>query len=425
MRFFPSAARQQIAVLCVGLVSLAAFAVPRANAYGDHHLEHRQKQVAGRVDRAAADLDEASHDSTRANAALLGALHRLTGARAHLQQSSDTLRAARTRDAELQGELADAKQALVEADTALADGEVETSAAQERLRLSVLRSSDDGNVALRAIGALFDADSLDDLTRRVAAQDVVVAAGDRAATEFRSAESALSAKQSAVETAKQDVAARSAIAAAHLESMRGLYRDAQAAKSDVQRLVVSSRSAKQAALRAKQRDRARLTALKQREAAIKQHLLEIARRAKARAALNGGGFHGSSGGFLSYPANGPVTSPYGYRIHPIYGYYSLHNGTDFGAACGQSLYAAAAGTVVDTYYDSVYGNRLYLNVGVVNGKSLVLIYNHMSGYQAKVGDRLARGDVVGYAGTTGWSTGCHLHFTVMADGVAVDPMTYL
>ena len=73
------------------------------------------------------------------------------------------------------------------------------------------------------------------------------------------------------------------------------------------------------------------------------------------------GLQGRAGGYLSPPASGPVTSPFGYRIHPIYGYYSLHNGTDFGTGCGAPLYAAAGGTVIDTYYDSVYGNRLYLS----------------------------------------------------------------
>lgn len=424
MRFFPSAARQQIAVLSVGLVSLAALAVPLAHADDDNDLKHRQKQVEGQIDRAAEDLDEASHDSIRANSALTAALGRLTDARARLDRASDRLLAARELDAELRSDLAVAEQELVVADTELATGQAATSAAQDQLRTTVLRS-DNGSLELRAIGSFLNAGSLDDLTRQLAVQDVVIGAGDRAVTQYRRTESALVTQQSDVEAATQAVETRRAAAAAHLVTMLAIYRDAQVAKGDVERLVTSSRAAKQAALRAKQRDRARLQALRQRESTIKQRLLELARQAKARAARSGGGFTGASDGFLSYPANGPVTSPYGYRVHPIYGYYSLHNGTDFGVGCGQPLYAAATGTVIDTYYDSVYGNRLYLNIGVVNGKSLVLIYNHMSGYNAQEGDRVGRGDVVGYVGTTGWSTGCHLHFTVMADGVAVDPMTYL
>jgi murein DD-endopeptidase MepM/ murein hydrolase activator NlpD len=77
------------------------------------------------------------------------------------------------------------------------------------------------------------------------------------------------------------------------------------------------------------------------------------------------------------------------------------------------------------YYSSSYGNRLYLNLGMVNGKNLTVIYNHLSGYAAGTGQRVARGQVLGYVGDTGWSTGCHLHFTVMVNGTDVDPMNWL
>jgi murein DD-endopeptidase MepM/ murein hydrolase activator NlpD len=69
----------------------------------------------------------------------------------------------------------------------------------------------------------------------------------------------------------------------------------------------------------------------------------------------------------------------------------------------------------------VWGNRLYLNLGMVNGDFITVIYNHLSGYNVEVGATVGRGDVVGYVGTTGWSTGCHLHFTVMENGKPVDP----
>jgi murein DD-endopeptidase MepM/ murein hydrolase activator NlpD len=72
----------------------------------------------------------------------------------------------------------------------------------------------------------------------------------------------------------------------------------------------------------------------------------------------------------------------------------------------------------------VWRNRLYINLGMVNGKFITVIYNHLSRYNVGVGQTVDRGDVVGYVGTTGWSTGCHLHFTVMENGHPVDPMKY-
>jgi murein DD-endopeptidase MepM/ murein hydrolase activator NlpD len=72
----------------------------------------------------------------------------------------------------------------------------------------------------------------------------------------------------------------------------------------------------------------------------------------------------------------------------------------------------------------VWGNRLYLDLGQVNGKNKTVIYNHIARYRVGTGAFVRRGDVVAYEGTTGWSTGCHLHFTVMLNGVAVNPEKY-
>ena len=125
-----------------------------------------------------------------------------------------------------------------------------------------------------------------------------------------------------------------------------------------------------------------------------------------------------------HPVNGPVTSPYGYRVHPIYGYYSLHDGVDFGAGCGQPLYSAGSGRVIQRYFSSVWGNRMIIDNGYARGVGLGTIYNHATSYIVGVGQHVRRGQVIGYVGTTGWSTGCHLHFTVMVNGRPTNPMSW-
>jgi murein DD-endopeptidase MepM/ murein hydrolase activator NlpD len=132
-----------------------------------------------------------------------------------------------------------------------------------------------------------------------------------------------------------------------------------------------------------------------------------------------------SPGLLAYPVEGYVTSPFGFRTHPIYHYWGLHDGVDFGGGCGTPLRAAAPGKVVSSYFSGVYGNRLVIDHGVLGGKGIATIYNHASGYNVGVGDQVQEGQVIGFEGSTGWSTGCHLHFTVMANGQAVDPMNWL
>nr|WP_246416106.1 M23 family metallopeptidase [Nocardioides luti] len=203
--------------------------------------------------------------------------------------------------------------------------------------------------------------------------------------------------------------------------MKDLSEEAVAAKEAVVAVVDQRRDARAGAREARRKDRAALVRLRHKENQIKQRILAQARRAARNAR---GGYHGDTGGFLARPVSGPVTSPFGYRIHPIYHYWGLHDGTDFGAGCGQPLYAVGGGTVMSEYYSSVWGNRLYLNVGTVNGKNVTVIYNHLSRYNVGRGASVGRGDVVGYVGTTGWSTGCHLHFTVMVNGKPVDPMNW-
>jgi murein DD-endopeptidase MepM/ murein hydrolase activator NlpD len=113
------------------------------------------------------------------------------------------------------------------------------------------------------------------------------------------------------------------------------------------------------------------------------------------------------------------------RLHPILHVYKLHDGTDFSASCGTPVYAAADGTVLTQYFNEGYGNRVLIDHGYVQGVSLSTSYNHLTSFALTPGSQVSRGQVIGYAGTTGYSTGCHLHFMVYVNGRTVDPMTWL
>jgi murein DD-endopeptidase MepM/ murein hydrolase activator NlpD len=127
---------------------------------------------------------------------------------------------------------------------------------------------------------------------------------------------------------------------------------------------------------------------------------------------------------LSRPVSAPVTSGYGRRWHPILHYWRLHAGTDFGAACGTPVRAAASGVVVRAGWAGGYGNQLVLDHGRMRGSHVATSYNHLSRILARSG-RVSRGQVVAYSGTTGLSTGCHLHFEVYVGGRTVNPMSWL
>jgi murein DD-endopeptidase MepM/ murein hydrolase activator NlpD len=128
------------------------------------------------------------------------------------------------------------------------------------------------------------------------------------------------------------------------------------------------------------------------------------------------------GGRLAHPVPGaPLTSGFGYRIHPIYGTSRLHAGVDFGAATGTAIRAAESGTVVSAGSQSGYGNATVID----HGNGLATLYGHQSSIGVSTGQAVTRGQVIGRVGCTGACTGPHLHFEVRRNGTPVDPMGYL
>lgn len=129
----------------------------------------------------------------------------------------------------------------------------------------------------------------------------------------------------------------------------------------------------------------------------------------------------SSAGVLLRPVNGSVTSGFGRRTHPITGVVGLHDGIDFGAPCGTPVRAAESGTVVTAATRGAFGQRIEIE----HPSGQVTSYSHLSRLSVRPGASVARGDTVGAVGTTGSSTGCHLHFSVHTGGSAVDPAPLL
>lgn len=150
-------------------------------------------------------------------------------------------------------------------------------------------------------------------------------------------------------------------------------------------------------------------------------------RAAALAAMSAGGGPAPSPGAkgLTRPADGPTTSPFGMRLHPILRVWKLHDGLDFGTGCGAPLRAVADGVVSEAYFNTGYGNRLLIDHGQVQGRQIRSAYNHAIRYLVSPGDRVRAGQVIGLSGSTGYSTGCHLHFMLWVDGQLADPGRWL
>jgi murein DD-endopeptidase MepM/ murein hydrolase activator NlpD len=126
-------------------------------------------------------------------------------------------------------------------------------------------------------------------------------------------------------------------------------------------------------------------------------------------------------GQLIYPSDSSITSDFGWRRHPILGYLRFHSGIDFGASYGSTIRAADSGTIIYAGWYGGYGNTVVIN----HGGGITTLYGHTSKLYVAEGQTVQPGEPIAAVGSTGLSTGPHLHFEVRKDGQPIDPLNYL
>jgi murein DD-endopeptidase MepM/ murein hydrolase activator NlpD len=173
--------------------------------------------------------------------------------------------------------------------------------------------------------------------------------------------------------------------------------------------------------------------LSARRAAIIQAYEEQAARERAAryAALHGSAYEGEDyseddhaghiHGDWARPVNGPLTSRYGMRRHPILGERRMHTGSDLAAGYGSPIRAARNGRVLWSGWKKAYGNTIIID----HGDGVSTLYGHASRLGVRPGQPIKAGEYIGNVGSTGWSTGPHLHFEVRKNGQPVNPARYL
>lgn len=144
------------------------------------------------------------------------------------------------------------------------------------------------------------------------------------------------------------------------------------------------------------------------------------RQSRARATVPSSRRTWGSGRYV-IPADGPITSPYGYRIHPIFGTMRFHTGIDIGAYAGTSILAADSGVVVEANWIGGYGNTVMID----HGGGYSTLYAHSSKIYVRPGQIVRQGQPIAAVGSTGNSTGPHLHFEVRINGEPVDPLGFI
>ncbi|WP_344222100.1 peptidoglycan DD-metalloendopeptidase family protein [Kribbella sancticallisti] len=404
----------------------------------------KKKQLDSQINESKADLHESYDQLAKSVAAYNQAETRYKVVQARYAVAQGKLAAAKAADVVAASKLRQAESALQNALNEVAAGE-QVIVLQKQVAGRAAQSAYQQQNSLVGLSIVLKGASPADVATGVQVQKNVFGIQGNTIAKLNNAQAQLASKRAKLTAAEKIVAAQRAEAARTVQQVTALTKQVAQDKAEAAKLAQAQLTAYKAAEKDKNTELAQYNALVAERNRVQQILIARARAEKLAAAKRKAAREaaerakakkenrpprdvpddpGTSSG-LSYPINTYITSPYGMRFHPVLHYWKLHDGTDFGGGCGTPIRAAASGVVSDRYYNGGYGNRLFLSNGVIKGSSITTVYNHLSKYKVRVGQRVSKGQVIGYVGTTGYSTGCHLHFMVYQDGQVVNPMKWL
>jgi murein DD-endopeptidase MepM/ murein hydrolase activator NlpD len=389
-----------LAALVAGLVPASAGAMTASQAQDElsrtrQQIVLMQERVAAARERASS-LDAQIRDIDARLGRIEGELAETSGQIATVEHRLVVARAKLDR---LRAELRANRAALELAENRL---ELQEIAFEQRVVMAY-KASD-----LSYLDVLLQSSSFDELVRSLRVVNDVVSGESELIGELEEARAAVAAQRQAL-VARQETAAQ---VAGDLEEQRAELAALRATQQEQRDAVYATREEKGATLSAANVDLAQL----QRE---EDRLLQQSQNLTSIINGNSGGGHGT--GAMMWPVNGTVTSGFGYRIHPILRRRILHTGIDIAAGNGTPIWAADGGRVVYSTWVDGYGNT----VAIDHGGGISTLYAHQSSLAVSYGQTVKKGQVVGYVGSTGLSTGPHLHFEVRVNGSPVDPMGYL
>jgi murein DD-endopeptidase MepM/ murein hydrolase activator NlpD len=420
-----------------------AFAVSPAEA----GPAERKKAVDNSIGELQEDLVGTSKELQAAYAALAAAQGRLPGAQAELAAAEQRRDEAQRKDAELASRLAAAQESEANQAKEIEDGREELSDTESTIGRIAAQAYRSGGLT-SGLSLALGSQGPEDFADRYLLVDTALRSQSSAMARLQQQQAVLANQQARLEAVREQVGQLRDEARKNLEVARQAEKDAAERKAEVEGLIQEQTQATTAIKARQAEEQAQLDKLKQEQAALAAELKRIAeeerrreaeRRAREKAASEKARKNRasrgerapappprsySSGSILLRPTNTRITSSYGWRVHPIYGYRRMHTGTDFGGPCGVPIRAAEDGRVVRAGWAGGYGNQIVVSHGIVRGDALATSYNHMSRYAVQSG-HVSRGQVIGYIGTTGASTGCHLHFEVFVNGDRTNPMRYL
>jgi murein DD-endopeptidase MepM/ murein hydrolase activator NlpD len=378
------------------------------------------------------DKNRIDAELARTQATLEAATEQAQHAAAEYARANAQLPAAQNLLADARGKVAAAEVAARQAERdAAAAHAVEVAAAKEydaaaakvteaRQQVSEFVSQAYRGSGFLEINSILESGSPSEFAMRIGYLNQVAAGQRRALDTLTIARMNAKVHANAAEAARQRADAARNAARAALASTRAAESAAEQAATEVQNLITRRQQA--------------MAAADQQRGAVLARYSELTAEsdrigAELRAASGGGGWRAAppsgGGAFLMQPTRGWKSSDFGMRFDPFYQVYQLHAGVDIASPTGQPIYAAADGRVVHAGWSGGYGNYTCISHGSYQGADLSTCYGHQSAIDVAVGQFVRRGQIIGRVGSTGASTGSHLHFEVRRGGTPVQPLGWL
>lgn len=393
MRVLPPRAARTIAALCLLVATLIS------PVMADDTLD---QQVAD----ASEALTTASKAVQKAAASLKDAQDRLPGARAAMATAQTKEAAAKAVYVVAKTDLAQAKARYAKAASKLASKQAEIQLLQKQVNQFARSIYQQGPTSQWAI--ILESQSPSDLTSRLETIKAVSEANSNDLNNLIIAKEELNAIADAAAKEKADMQKLADQATAAYEAASAAADAAAAAKAEVDKLVAQEEDA----LAVAEKDRQEV---KKQYDELRAEQIKIAGQSGSGSSGNG---DPEATGPLDWPMPGYTSSwRIGWRVHPKYGYRSCHTGIDISAPSGTVIRAAGSGIVLDTFWSKPYGRVTLID----HGGGLVTMYAHQSAWLVSKGDVVVSGDGIGKVGSTGFSTGPHLHFEVHVNGVPYNP----
>lgn len=330
---------------------------------------------------------------------------------ADLDAANARLQSIQTKQAEINAQIAQTQNEIVKMEAYL---KTRQDVLNRRVRAIYMHGQ------LNYLEVILGANSFSDFANRVELLKRVIRSDYNLILEIQKQKAAIEAKKAQLEEDKRQLDAL----AAEAEKTR---QEIAKKKAEQQKVLDAAKSNKAAAAQMEQDLNAQLASVRnliQQRLAAAEAARQVAQQQAASDDEGGGGSDDNyvqGTGAMGWPCSGPITSPFGYRTHPIFGTTIFHAGIDIGVDYGTPIHAADSGVVVYSGWISGYGNAVIID----HGGGISTLYGHNQSLAVSEGQSVSKGSVIAYAGSTGNSTGPHCHFEVDVNGSPVNPMGYL